>query len=78
MSGKMLYKQIKQIDRETRVGLLTQDKGRYQVVADGVSFDVLTAAVTHFKAEIGDNVTVLIPAGKEATFGAIEAVMPKG
>ncbi|MCD5375116.1 hypothetical protein LR010_01530 [Candidatus Gracilibacteria bacterium] len=77
-SGKMLYKQIKQIDRETRVGLLTQDKGRYQVVADGVSYDVLTAAVTHFKAEIGDNVTVLIPAGKEATFGAIEAVMPKG
>jgi biopolymer transport protein ExbD len=77
-SGKMLYKQIKQIDRETRVGLLTQDKGRYQVVSDGVSYDVLTAAVTHFKADIGDNVTVLIPAGKEATFGAIEAVMPKG
>jgi hypothetical protein len=77
-SGKMLYKQIKQIDRETKVGLLTQDKGRYQVVAEGVSYDVLTAAVTHFKCEIGDNVTILIPAGKEATFGAIEAVMPKG
>lgn len=76
-SGKMLYKQIKQIDRETRVWLLTQDKGRYQVVADGVSYDVLKAAVTHFKAEIGDNVTVLVPAWKEATFGAIEAVMPK-
>ena len=77
MNGRMLYKQIKQIDRDTKIGLLTQDKGRYQVVADGVSYDVLTAAVTHFKAEIGDNVTVLIPAGKEATFWAIEAVMPK-
>lgn len=76
-SGKMLYKQIKQIERETKVGLLTQDKGKYQVVSDGVSYDVLTAAVTHFKAQIGDTVTVLIPAGKEATFGAIEAVMPK-
>lgn len=75
-SGKMLYKQIKQIDRETKVGLLTQDKGKYQVVSDGVSYDVLTAAVTHFKANIGDNVTVLVPAGKEATFGAIEAVIP--
>lgn len=74
-SGKMLYKQIKQIEREIKTGLLTQDKGRYQVVADGVSYDVLTAAVTHFKANIGDNVTVLIPAGKEATFGAIEAVI---
>jgi len=76
-SGKMLYKQIKQIDRDTKVGLLTQDKGKYQVVSDGVSYDVLTAAVTHFKCEIGDTVTILIPAGKEATFGAIEAVMPK-
>jgi len=76
-SGKMLYKQIKQIDRDTKVGLLTQDKGKYQVVSDGVSYDVLTAAVTHFKCEIGDTVTILIPAGKEATFWAIEAVMPK-
>ena len=77
-SGKMLYKQIQQIDRENKTGLLTQDKGRYQVVSDGVAYDVLTAAVTHFKADIWDTVTVLIPAGKEATFWAIEAVMPKG
>ncbi len=76
-SGKMLYKQIQQIDRENKTGLLTQDKGKYQVVSEGVSYDVLTAAVTHFKAEIGDNVTILVPAGKEATFWAIEAVMPK-
>jgi hypothetical protein len=33
-SGKMLYKQIKQIERETKIGLLTQDKGKYQVVSD--------------------------------------------
>ena len=76
-SGKMLYKQIKQIDREIKIGLLTQTNGKYQVISDGVAYDVLTAAVTHFKAEIGDTVTVLIPAWKEATFGAIEAVMPK-
>lgn len=75
-SWKMLYKQIKQIDRETKVGLLTQDKGKYQVVSDWVSYDVLTAAVTHFKCEIGDSVSILVPAGKEATFGAIEAVIP--
>ena len=76
-AGKMTYKQIKQIERETKIGLLTQDKWKYQVVAEGVSYDVLTAAVTHFKAEIGDSITILIPAGKEATFWAIEAVMPK-
>lgn len=76
-SGRMLYKQIKQIERDTKIGLLTQDKGKYQVVSEGVSYDVLTAAVTHFKANIGDSVTILVPSGKEATFGAIEAVMPK-
>lgn len=76
-SGKMLYKQIKQIERDIKTGLLTQNNGKYQVVSEGVSYDVLTAAVTHFKAAIGDSVTVLIPAGKDATFAAIEAVMVK-
>jgi hypothetical protein len=37
----------------------------------------LTAAVTHFKAEIGDSISIIVPAGKQATFAAIEAVIPK-
>ena len=61
-SGKMLYKQIKQIERETKIGLLTQNNGKYQIISDGVAYDVLTAAVTHFKAEIGDTVSILLPA----------------
>lgn len=74
---RMLYKQIQQIERETKVGLLTKEQGKFQVLADGISYAVLTAAVTHFKAEIGDSITVIIPKGKEATFAAIEAVIPK-
>jgi hypothetical protein len=73
----MLYKQILPIERETKVGLLTKDKWKYQVVADGVTYNVLTAAVTHFKADIWDSITILIPKGKSATFGAIETVIPK-
>lgn len=76
-TGRMLYKQIQQIERETKVGLLTKEQGKFQVLADGISYAVLTAAVTHFKAEIGDSITVIIPKGKEATFAAIEAVIPK-
>ena len=57
----MLYKQILPIERDTQVGLLTKDKGKYQVVADGVTYNVLTAAVTHFKADIGDSITILVP-----------------
>lgn len=76
-SGRMMYKQILPIERELKVGLLTKDQGRYQVIADGVTYNLLTAAVTHFKAEIWDNITVILPAGKQATFAAIEAVIPK-
>ncbi len=76
-NGKMLYKQIEPIERETKVWLLTKDKWKFQVVADWVSYDVLTAAVTHFKWEVWDNITILIPKWKDATFAAIEAVIPK-
>lgn len=76
-SGKMLYKQIQPIERETKVWLLVKDNGKFQVVADGVSYNVLTAAVTHFKAEIWDSISILLPAGKAATFAAIEAVIPR-
>ncbi len=74
---KMLYKQIAPIEREIKVWLLTQDKWKYQVIAEWVHYSVLTAAVTHFKAEIWDSISVIVPKGKEATFAAIEAVIPK-
>ncbi|MDD5770474.1 MAG: hypothetical protein PHE25_05890 [Candidatus Gracilibacteria bacterium] len=76
-SGKMLYKQIQPIERETKVGLLVKENGKFQVIAEGKTYNLLTAAVTHFKGEIGDNLTIILPAGKQATFAAIEAVIPK-
>ncbi|NDK08562.1 hypothetical protein EOM39_04975 [Candidatus Gracilibacteria bacterium] len=76
-SGRMLYKQIKPIDRETKVGLLTKEQGKFQVISEGLTYNVLTAAVTHFKAEIGDSVSIIVPTGKHANFAAIESVIPK-
>ena len=76
-SGKMLYKQILPISRETKVWLLVQENGKYQVLSEGKTYHVLTAAVTHFKGQIGDNLTIILPLGKDATFAAIEAVIPK-
>lgn len=77
LSGKMVYKQILPIERETKVGLLVRENGKFQVVSDGKTYNLLTAAVTHFKWEIGDSLTILLPQGKQATFAAIEAVIPK-
>lgn len=76
-SGKMMYKQILPIERELKVWLLTKDQWRYQVIVEWNTYNLLTAAVTHFKAEIWDSITIILPAGKPATFAAIEAVIPK-
>jgi len=71
---KMMYKQISPIEREFKKGLLTEEKGKYQVVVDWESYDLLTAAVTHFWGNIWDNITVIIPKGKQATFAAIDSI----
>jgi len=76
-SWKMLYKQIAPIDRETKIWLLTKDNWKFQVVCDWNVYDVLTAAVTHFKWEIWDNISVLLPAWKPASFAAIDMILPK-
>ena len=75
-NGKMLYKQIAPIERTFITWLVTKEKDKFQVVAEGNTYDLLTAAVTHFKANIWDSVTVIIPTWKQATFAAIEAVVP--
>ena len=56
--------------------VMIKEKEKFQVIADGNTYDLLTAAVTHFKAEIGDNISVIIPAWKAATFAAIDMVLP--
>ena len=74
---KMTYKQISPIEREIKTGLVTKDQGKFQVVCEWNTYDLLTAAVTHFKVEIWDTISVLLPKGKQASFAAIEAVIPK-
>ena len=75
--GKMLYKQIEPIEREIKVGILSQDKQKYQVIAEWKTYNVLTAAVTHFKWEIWNKASIVVPKWKDATFAAIENIFPK-
>ena len=75
-NGKMLYKQIAPIERTFITWLVVKEKEKYQVVAEGQTYDLLTAAVTHFKANIWDSVSVIIPTWKQATFAAIDSVIP--
>lgn len=75
--GKFIYKQIAPIKRKTVVGVLIQEDGQYKVLADGKVYRVLLASVTFYRAEVGDQVTILLPEDIEAVWGAIDAVIPK-
>ncbi len=75
--GKFIYKQIAPINRKTIVGVLIQEDGQYKVLAEGKVYRVLLASVTFYRAEVGDQVSILLPEGQEAQWGAIEAVIPK-
>lgn len=75
--GKFIYKQIAPVKRRTVMGLLIQEDGQYKVLAEGKAFRVLLASVTFYRAEVGDQVTILLPEDGEAKWGAVEAVIPK-
>jgi hypothetical protein len=74
--GKFMYKQILPIPRRSVVGVLIQEDGQYKVLTDGKTYRVLLASVTFYRAEVGDQVSILLPEG-DANWGAIDAVIPK-
>lgn len=73
--GKITYKIIEEIESETKIGLLTKVRDKFQVISEEKAYNVLLAAVTFHKGELGDSVSIKIPKGKEATYAAIEAVL---
>lgn len=75
--GKFIYKQIAPTERRTAVGVLIQEDGQYKVLAEGKAFRLLLASVTFYRAEVGDQVTILIPKSGDANWGAVEAIIPK-
>jgi hypothetical protein len=76
--GSFIYKQIGPIERKKILGILVQDeKAEYRVVAEGKPYKVLLASLTYFKAETGDQVTIVLPKEKESAWGAVENVIKK-
>ena len=75
--GKFIYKQIAPIERRTMKGVLIQEDGQYKVLAEVKAYRVLLASVTFYRAEVGDQVTILLPTTMEGHWGAIDAVLPK-
>lgn len=73
--GGFIYKQIGPVERKKLIGTLNLKDGAYFVEARGTEYHVLFASVTYFKAQPGDQVTMVIPEEGQADWAAIEAVI---
>ncbi len=77
--GSFIYKQIGPMERKKMLGILMVDeKGDFKVLAEGKPYKVLLASLTYFKAEAGDEVTIVVPEGGSAEWAAVENVIKKG
>ena len=77
--GSFVYKQIGPVERKRVIGIVSQDDlGNFVVIAEGKIYRVLLASVTYFKAEMSDEVTIVVPAGSETVWAAIENLVKKG
>ncbi len=76
--GSFIYKQIGPVERKKMLGFLTVDeKGDFRVLAEGKPYKVLLASLTYFKAESGDEVTIVLPQAGETEWAAVENVIKK-
>lgn len=73
--GAFLYKQIAPIHRRKIIGTLNLKDGQYYVEASGHDYRVLFASVTYYKAQPGDQVTIVVPDEGDSDWAAIEAVL---
>lgn len=77
-NGTFVYKQIGPIERARVVGLLERSAaGEYIASADGKKWRLLTASVTYYKGESGDEVVILVPKNGESKWAAVENVVRK-
>lgn len=75
--GAFIYKQIRPAERDRVTGRLAQDeRGNFVVVLpDGHGLRVLTASVTYFKGQVGDEVVGFVPKGQSASWMAVEHIL---
>lgn len=75
--GSFVFKQIGPVDRDRVHGkIAVDDFGNFAIKTDdGENYRVLTASVTYFKGEPGDEVIGLIPKGQKAKWAAVENII---
>ncbi|TAK04772.1 hypothetical protein EPO33_02125 [Patescibacteria group bacterium] len=76
-SGQFLFKQIGPAPRERLVGKLVQDPTSrlFAVVANDHKWNVITASITYFRGEAGDEVMIVVPQGTSSKWAAVDHVI---
>lgn len=77
--GSFIFKSIGPIERKRIVGLLEQDmdSSQWSVRVNGRAYKILTASVTFYRGNPGDEVVILVPTDGESTWGAVENIIQK-
>jgi len=77
--GTFLFKQIGPIDRSRLVGKLAFDASTSTFVAliEDQTYKLLTASVTFFHGEPGDEIVILVPKNTPSVWAAVENVVRK-
>ncbi len=77
--GNFVYKQIGPIERQRIVTTLDYDglKKQYYAVQDDCRWKLLTASVTYYKGETGDEVVILVPRDSVTHWAAVENILKK-
>ncbi len=72
--GRFLFKQIGPVERIRTRGILISGEGAddFKVLADGKKYCVLTASVTYFRGEVGDEVVILLPKDGDAMWASVD------
>ncbi|MDA3840232.1 MAG: hypothetical protein PF572_04015 [Patescibacteria group bacterium] len=75
-NGTFIYKQIVPIDRDRIIGKLESgSNGQFIVTFEGKKWKVLTASVTYFKGNMGDEVIILVPKNADSQWAAVDNIV---
>lgn len=76
--GTFVYKQISPIDRSRVISILEKGSdGNFYAIDDNKKWRLLTASVTYFKGDTGDEVVILVPKNGESKWAAVENIVKK-
>lgn len=73
--GTFVFKQIGPVERQKLIATLRQESGRLFAAVDNRHYNLLTAAVTYYRAKPGDRLTIVVPKDTPADWAAIENVV---